>query len=402
MSERLGAAAAKASEKGEPEALGIYVHWPFCLSICPYCDFNVHVFKNVDQDSWLRAYTAEIQHLSNLTDYTSPVTSVFFGGGTPSLVRPDILEGVLNEINSAWGLSPNAEITLEANPVGLDRSLLEDLKKAGITRFSMGVQSLDDAALSFLGRTHSSAEAIAAFALARDVFDYASLDMIYARPEQTVDAWKAELTTALALAPDHLSAYQLTIEQGTNFGKLYQAGRLFLPEEDVQIGLYDVTQSLCHDVGLVAYEVSNHARPGHESRHNIQCWQGAPYIGIGPGAHGRVDIEGHRHASIGISQPAAWLASTSDMSVGHGLATLERLSKEEVFEERLMFGLRLVEGVSLSGISKNAEVPDGALDLAKINFLVSEGLLEDRQDRLVATRSGRLVLDRLVAELLIA
>ena len=394
MSERLDTSLA--------EPLGVYVHWPFCLSICPYCDFNVHVFKNVDQDSWLKAYAAEIQHLGHLTDYAHPVTSVFFGGGTPSLVRPDILEGVLNEITSVWGLSPNAEITLEANPVGLDRPLLVDLKTAGITRFSMGVQSLDDAALSFLGRTHNAADAIAAFALARDVFDYASLDMIYARPDQTVDAWTAELTTALALAPDHLSAYQLTIEQGTNFGKLYQAGRLTLPEEDVQLGLYDVTQSLCHDAGLAAYEVSNHARSGHESRHNIQCWQGSPYIGIGPGAHGRVDVEGQRHASIGIKQPAAWLASASNLSVGHGLASLERLSKEEVFEERMMFGLRLVEGVSLSNITENAEVPVGALDLVKINFLVSAGLLEDRQDRLVATRSGRLVLDRLVAELLLA
>ena len=394
MSERLDTSLA--------EPLGVYVHWPFCLSICPYCDFNVHVFKNVDQDSWLKAYAAEIQHLGHLTDYAHPVTSVFFGGGTPSLVRPDILEGVLNEITSVWGLSPNAEITLEANPVGLDRPLLVDLKTAGITRFSMGVQSLDDAALSFLGRTHNAADAIAAFALAREVFDYASLDMIYARPDQTVDAWTAELTTALALAPDHLSAYQLTIEQGTNFGKLYQAGRLTLPEEDVQIGLYDVTQSLCHDAGLAAYEVSNHARSGHESRHNIQCWQGSPYIGIGPGAHGRVDVEGQRHASIGIKQPAAWLASASNLSVGHGLASLERLSKEEVFEERMMFGLRLVEGVSLSNITENAELPVGALDLVKINFLVSAGLLEDRQDRLVATRSGRLVLDRLVAELLLA
>ena len=394
MSERLDTSLA--------EPLGVYVHWPFCLSICPYCDFNVHVFKNVDQDSWLKAYAAEIQHLGHLTDYAHPVTSVFFGGGTPSLVRPDILEGVLNEITSVWGLSPNAEITLEANPVGLDRPLLGDLKTAGITRFSMGVQSLDDAALSFLGRTHNAADAIAAFALARDVFDYASLDMIYARPDQTVDAWTAELTTALALAPDHLSAYQLTIEQGTNFGKLYQAGRLTLPEEDVQLGLYDVTQSLCHDAGLAAYEVSNHARSGHESRHNIQCWQGSPYIGIGPGAHGRVDVEGQRHASIGIKQPAAWLASASNLSVGHGLASLERLSKEEVFEERMMFGLRLVEGVSLSNITENAELPVGALDLVKINFLVSAGLLEDRQDRLVATRSGRLVLDRLVAELLLA
>ena len=394
MSERLDTSLA--------EPLGVYVHWPFCLSICPYCDFNVHVFKNVDQDSWLKAYAAEIQHLGHLTDYAHPVTSVFFGGGTPSLVRPDILEGVLNEITSVWGLSPNAEITLEANPVGLDRPLLVDLKTAGITRFSMGVQSLDDAALSFLGRTHNAADAIAAFALARDVFDYASLDMIYARPDQTVDAWTAELTTALALAPDHLSAYQLTIEQGTNFGKLYQAGRLTLPEEDVQLGLYDVTQSLCHDAGLAAYEVSNHARSGHESRHNIQCWQGSPYIGIGPGAHGRVDVEGQRHASIGIKQPAAWLASASNLSVGHGLASLERLSKEEVFEERMMFGLRLVEGVSLSNITENAELPVGALDLVKINFLVSAGLLEDRQDRLVATRSGRLVLDRLVAELLLA
>lgn len=394
MSERLDTSIA--------DTLGVYVHWPFCLSICPYCDFNVHVFKNVDQDSWLKAYAAEIRHLGNLTDYAHPVTSVFFGGGTPSLVRPDILEGVLNEIVSVWGLAPNAEISLEANPVGLDRPLLENLKRAGITRFSLGVQSLDDEALSFLGRTHNAADAISAFALARDIFDYVSLDLIYARPEQTVAAWTAELTTALALAPDHLSAYQLTIEQGTNFGKLHQVGRLTLPEEDVQVGLYDITQSLCRDAGLAAYEVSNYARSGHESRHNIQCWQGAPYIGIGPGAHGRIDIEGQRHASIGIKQPAAWLSSISDVSVGHGLSSLERLSNDEVFEERLMFGLRLVGGVSLSDISRNTTAPDGALDPAKIDFLISAGLLEDRQDRLVATRSGRLVLDRLVAELLIA
>ena len=394
MPERLDASIA--------HSLGVYVHWPFCLSICPYCDFNVQVFKNVDQDSWLKAYAAEVQHLGNLTDYSHPVTSVFFGGGTPSLVRPDILEGVLNEIASVWGLAQNAEISLEANPVGLDRPLLKDLKRAGITRFSMGVQSLDDEALSFLGRTHSAADAISAFALAQSLFEYTSLDLIYARPDQTVAAWTAELTTALALAPNHLSAYQLTIEQGTNFGKLQQAGRLTLPEEDVQIGLYDITQSLCHDVGLAAYEVSNHARPGHESRHNIQCWQGAPYIGIGPGAHGRIDIGGQRHASIGIKQPAAWFASTSDISVSHGLASLERLSNEEVFEERLMFGLRLVAGVSFADVFKNTTAPDGALGPAKIDFLIGAGLLEDRRDRLVATRSGRLVLDRLVAELLIA
>jgi len=394
MPERLDASKA--------HSLGVYVHWPFCLSICPYCDFNVHVFKNVNQDSWLKAYAAEIQHLGNLTDYAHPVTSVFFGGGTPSLVRPDILEGVLNEIASVWGLAQNAEISLEANPVGLDRPLLEDLKRAGITRFSMGVQSLDDEALSFLGRTHNAADAISAFDMARSLFEHTSLDLIYARPNQTVASWVAELTAALALAPDHLSAYQLTIEQGTNFGKLHQAGRLTLPEEDVQIGLYDITQSLCHDVGLAAYEVSNHARPGHESRHNIQCWQGAPYIGIGPGAHGRIDIGGQRHASIGIKQPAAWLASTSDITDSHGLASLECLSNEEVFEERLMFGLRLVDGVSFSDIFKNTTAPDGALGPAKIDFLIGAGLLEDRRDRLVATRSGRLVLDRLVAELLIA
>ena len=383
-------------------SLGVYVHWPFCLSICPYCDFNVHVFKNVDQDSWLKAYTAEIQHLGNLTDYAHPVTSVLFGGGTPSLVRPDILEGVLNEIASVWGLAQNAEISLEANPVGLNRSLLEDLKRAGVTRFSMGVQSLDDEALSFLGRTHNAADAISAFALAQGLFERTSLDLIYARPDQTVAAWTAELSMALALAPDHLSAYQLTIEQGTNFGKLHQVGRLTLPEEDVQIGLYDITQSLCNDVGLAAYEVSNHARPGHESRHNIQCWHGAPYIGIGPGAHGRIDIGGQRFASIGIKQPAAWLASTSDNSVGHGLSSLEQLSNEEVFEERLMFGLRLVDGMSVSDIFKNTSEPDKALSPAKIDFLIGAGLLEDRRDRVVATRSGRLVLDRLVAELLIA
>lgn len=377
-------------------ALGVYVHWPFCLSICPYCDFNVHVFKNVNQDDWLKAYAAEIRHLGRLTDYAHPVTSVFFGGGTPSLVRPDILEGVLNELSSVWGLAADAEITLEANPVGLSRPLLEDLKRAGVTRFSMGVQSLDDAALKFLGRTHSAADAVEAFSLARDVFDYASLDMIYARPDQTVTAWQAELTMALALTPDHLSAYQLTIEQGTNFGKLYQAGRLSVPEEDVQVGLYNVTTSLCYEAGLAAYEVSNHARPGHASRHNIQCWQGAPYIGIGPGAHGRVDIDGQRHASIGIKKPAEWLAATGDDAKGHGLASLEPLSQEEVFEERLMFGLRLVEGVSLSEKSEQAPTRD------KINFLISAGLLEDRHDRLVATHDGRLVLDRLVAELLIA
>lgn len=389
----------KALHNPADAGLGVYVHWPFCLSICPYCAFNVQVFRNVGQAEWRAAYAAEINHLGRLADASGPVTSVFFGGGTPSLIDPDILEAVLEEIAAVWGMAPDAEITLEANPVGLDRPKLQDLKKAGISRLSLGVQSLDDAALKFLGRNHSARDAITTFERVRGVFERASLDLIYARPGQTVSSWAAELSSALALQPDHLSAYQLTVEPGTAFGKLHQAGKLELPAEDVQVALYEKTEELCREAGLAAYEVSNHAREGHACRHNVQCWQGAPYVGVGPGAHGRVGVQGIRHATLGIKSPSEWLSAVSDR--GHGMAGLEPLTDAEVFEERLMFGLRLVAGVSLDGLPNPDSATAGkTVNSGKMSFLIDAGLLGRRENRLYATRDGRLVLDRLVAELL--
>ncbi len=374
--------------------LGIYLHWPFCSAICPYCDFNVHAaHKNTaSQKDWLAAYRAELAHAHGLRPH-GPVQSVFFGGGTPSLMPGDLVAGILQEIDRLWGLAGDAEITLEANPVSAAQVHLQELRHAGITRLSLGVQAFDDDALKFLGRTHSANDAQHAFAAAQDIFDSASFDLIYARPDQSLAAWQKELAAALALAPHHMSLYQLTIEPGTAFYARAQQGRLHVPDEDAAADLYEATQILCAAAGLPAYEVSNHAAPPHRCRHNQAIWQGGDYLGIGPGAHGRVTINGIKHASLAMRQPQDWLAACRQN--GHGWQ-LRELTAASAAEEAVMLGLRLVEGRPLAELAAQGVMLDGT----RLAALQQDGLLSAQKDVLQATEKGRLLLDYIIARLL--
>lgn len=382
-----------ASDSMKPAGLGVYIHWPFCAAICPYCDFNVHLFRDPDQSDWQRAYEKDIAHAAGLQP-AGPVETVFFGGGTPSLMSPQTVGHVLAALDRHWGLAAGVEVSLEANPSSLPEAGLKDLQRAGVTRLSLGVQSLDDAALKFLGRTHDAAQAVRAFQAARAVFDHVSLDLIYARPGQTVSDWEHELGAALALQPDHLSAYQLTLEPDTPFYRLYEKGKLVPPPEDEQITLYRHTGVACAAAGLSGYEVSNYARDGHICRHNLRSWQGGDYAGIGPGAHGRLSLDGHRHATAGLRNPAAWLAQLAEK--GHGLELCEKLSAEDAADEVLLFGLRLSEGVPMASLAARGV----QISTEKKLFFIEQGLLQNRTDRLAATANGHLVLDRLTAELL--
>ena len=373
--------------------LSIYLHWPFCAAICPYCDFNVHLMRDMQPQQWRAAYFAELQYAFSQRPQ-GPVQTVFFGGGTPSLMPADMVADILSEINRLWGLAPDAEITLEANPVSAPQGHLADLSAAGITRLSLGVQSLDDAALKFLGRTHSAADALAAFRLAREVFAHVSLDLIYARPGQSLAMWRDELARVLAEMPDHVSLYQLTIEPDTPFHRLHAAGRFAVPDEDSAADLYEMTQDMCAAAGLPAYEVSNHARDGHACRHNIASWRGGDYLGIGPGAHGRLSDGQARRATIALKAPQAWLAQVE--AQGHGWAEDKVLDDEERRTEMLLLGLRLVEGVALS------DMAIGGIQLPPERHLALQqaGILLPSDSHLIASPQGRLVLDNLIAELL--
>ena len=374
--------------------LGIYLHWPFCSAICPYCDFNVHAaHKNTaTQEDWLAAYCGELTHAHGLRPH-GPVETVFFGGGTPSLMPAELVGDILNHMDALWGLAAQAEISLEANPVSAAAPHMQKLRQAGITRLSLGVQAFDDSALRFLGRTHSANDAQHAFAAAQDIFDSASFDLIYARPDQSLAAWQKELAAALALAPHHMSLYQLTIEPGTAFYARAQQGRLQVPDEDAAADLYEATQSLCAAAGLPAYEVSNHAAPPHRCRHNQAIWQGGDYLGIGPGAHGRLTLDGTKHASLAARQPQEWLAACREK--GHGWQ-LTKLPAIEAAEEAVMLGLRLTEGRALTDLAAQGV----ALDKARILPLQEDGLLMAQPDRLQASEKGRLLLDYILARLL--
>ena len=381
------------AEAGMPP-LGIYLHWPFCSAICPYCDFNVHAaHKNTArQEDWLAAYCSELTHAHGLRPQ-GPVKTVFFGGGTPSLMPSDLVAGILQEIDRLWGLTDDAEITLEANPVSAAQVYLQELRHAGITRLSLGVQAFDDAALKFLGRTHSANDAQHAFAAAQDIFDSASFDLIYARPDQSLADWEKELAAALKLAPQHMSLYQLTIEPGTAFYARAQQGRLRVPDEDAAADLYEATQNLCAGAGLPAYEVSNHAAPPDRCRHNQAIWQGGDYLGIGPGAHGRMTINGTKHASLAVRQPQDWLAACREN--GHGWQ-LRALTAAAAAEEAVMLGLRLVGGRSRAAL----EAQGVMLDSARVTALQQDDLLSAQKDVLQTTEKGRLLLDYIIARLL--
>jgi len=374
---------------------GVYLHWPFCRAKCPYCDFNSHVVRDVDHAAWAGALLAEMRHVRALTGPRRADT-VFFGGGTPSLMAPATVARLIEGVERLWGLAPGAEITLEANPTSAEAGRFRAYAGAGVNRLSMGVQALDDADLRALGRQHSVAEALAAFDLARAVFDRVSFDLIYARMGQSPAAWEAELSRALELAVDHLSLYQLTIEPGTPFHALHARGRLRVPEEEPAAEMYALTRELTAAAGLPAYEISNHARPGAESRHNLIYWRGGDWAGIGPGAHGRITgADGVRRATETLADPALWRAAVADR--GHALAPVETLTPEDRGAEYLMMALRLAEGADPG---RFARLAGRDLPPARIARLAVAGMVELRRDRLVATPPGRLLLDAILADLL--
>jgi len=382
--------AAIASEGG----FGLYIHWPYCAAKCPYCDFNSHVSDTIDHARWARAYRAELRRAAALTG-DRRLDSVFFGGGTPSLMAPETVAEVMAGIRGLWPCAEGMEVTLEANPTSVEAGRLRAFRAAGVNRISMGIQALDDASLRALGRRHSAAEARAAFAVARDTFPRASFDLIYARQGQAVADWRRELSDALSMAADHLSLYQLTIEPGTPFHARRAAGGLRdLPDDDTAADLFEATQELCELHGLPAYEISNHARPGAESRHNLIYWRAGDWLGVGPGAHGRLTRAEGRVATEALQAPAGWLDAVE--REGSGEAAASPLAPLEAAEEYLMMSLRLAEGTDRARLARMG------LELAEARIapLVDLGLLAVDAGRLRATPAGRRVLDALLAELL--
>lgn len=376
------------------EPFGVYVHWPFCRAKCPYCDFNSHVrHGGIDEGRFLAAYLTELSHFAALAPGRS-VSSIFFGGGTPSLMRPGSIAAIIDAIAKHWRIAPDAEITLEANPTSVEAENFAGYRSAGINRLSLGVQALDDQSLKALGRLHTADEALAALALAKRHFDRVSFDLIYAREGQTAREWRGELAQALGHAADHLSLYQLTIEEGTPFAALHEAGSLRIPDGELAGELYSLTQELCEAAGLPAYEISNHARSGSESRHNLIYWRGHDYAGIGAGAHSRITADGRKRARSTIKSPEGWL--TKIEARGHGIVSDEALSAEDSAEEYLLMGLRLAEGIDLARL---AAIGGSALDENRLDALESDGLITRSGSRLAATHEGRLVLNRLILEL---
>jgi oxygen-independent coproporphyrinogen-3 oxidase len=381
-------------EDWQVAGFGIYLHWPFCAAKCPYCDFNSHVAAAIDQRRWARAYLAEIDRIAGETGPRT-VSTVFFGGGTPSLMDPGTVAAVLERIRARWPVANDLEVTLEANPTSVESGRFRAYREAGVNRISMGIQSLDDAHLRALGRLHSAAEARAAFDVARRLFPRVSFDLIYARQHQTAEHWRAELGEALAMAVDHLSLYQLTIEEGTAFGERAARGRLpGLPDEDLAADLYALTQELCEVAGKPAYEVSNHAENGAESRHNLIYWRSGDWAGIGPGAQGRLTLDGVRWATDTPRAPGDWLARVE--RAGSGELPREALSAADRAAEHLMMGLRLAEGIDLD---RQARL-HAPLDAEAIDRLEDLGVVLRRGNRLIASSRGRAVLNAVIRELL--
>ena len=379
---------------GDDPGFGVYIHWPFCAAKCPYCDFNSHVrHGGVDEARFKASYLAEMAYFASLQP-GQPVRSIFFGGGTPSLMSAGLVGELIEAVGKHWQIEPGAEITLEANPSSVEAEKFAGYRAAGVNRVSLGVQALNDRDLKFLGRIHSVAEAKAALAVARRTFDRVSFDLIYARPKQTVEAWSAELSEALSFGPDHLSVYQLTIEDGTPFAALHKAGKFSTPAAEAADDLYAATQQLTEAAGLPAYEISNHAKPGHESRHNLVYWRYGTYAGIGPGAHGRLGNAGRRESFSTERNPERWAALVDQL--GHGLIERTALSAREEADERLIMGLRLSEGLSLTSLAAATGFSPGA---AVLRDLADQGLLTFGPDRITATRQGRMVLNRLVLEI---
>jgi putative oxygen-independent coproporphyrinogen III oxidase len=374
---------------------GLYLHWPFCQSKCPYCDFNSHVAAKVDQSRWLTAFQAEIDRVGALTEGRI-LNTVFFGGGTPSLMETATVQGILDRIRATWALANDVEITLEANPGSVEASRFEGYAKAGVNRVSLGIQSLDPDDLRRLGRMHSVEDAARAIGIAQSVFDRVSIDLIYARQDQTLAAWREELSRALDFGTSHLSLYQLTVEDGTVFGQMHAKNLLRgLPEEDLAADMFELTQDVTRAAGLPAYEVSNHAHPGDESRHNLIYWRMGDYAGIGPGAHGRLTLDRHRFATETERMPTPWLEQT--LAQAGQAETRMRLAGEDRATEYLMFALRLREGASLSRFEALAGAPLAQDRLAEVTDL---GLIQRDGDRLAATDQGVMMLNGILRALL--
>tara|TARA_R100000935_G_scaffold12759_2_gene25625 strand:+ start:1115 stop:2272 length:1158 start_codon:yes stop_codon:yes gene_type:complete len=373
---------------------GLYIHWPFCEAKCPYCDFNSHVSRSIDQRAWRDAYLSELERGAAETQ-GRVLNAVFFGGGTPSLMDPDVVADVIAAIRRLWPTANDLEITLEANPGSVEADRFAAFRQAGVNRISMGIQALNDADLKRLGRIHTIAEGLAAFDIARTTFDRVSFDLIYGRQNQTLVDWQTELKQALSLAIDHMSLYQLTIEQGTAFGDRYAIGKLRgLPTDDLGADMYAATQDICGEMGMPSYEVSNHARDGAQSRHNLIYWRYGDYLGIGPGAHGRLTQNGNRFATECFSNPKRWL----DASVsGATEKPRELLTTEDQGSEFLMMGLRLKEGVDLRRYEALAGAP---LSTKKITQMQDIGMISRVHDQLFVTDQGFMVLNAILAELL--
>ncbi|MEK9684870.1 MAG: radical SAM family heme chaperone HemW [Rhodospirillaceae bacterium] len=380
------------------QPLAIYVHWPFCLSKCPYCDFNSHVRDKIDIERWRYGLVTELQYYAEQTK-DRIVSSVFFGGGTPSLMPPDLVENIIYTVDEHWGLSPDCEITLEANPTSSEVSNFKALTRSGVNRLSIGVQALNTRDLNFLGREHSEKEALIAVEAAQKTIARVSLDLIYGRPGQTLPNWMLELNRALSTGVKHISLYQLTIEKGTPFFAAHRDGNFFLPDEELAAALYLATNELCEQKGLPAYEISNHAQPGEESRHNLVYWKSGDYVGVGPGAHGRLTLGGQYFATEQISGPENWLKAVN--SQGHGTRSKRIIPVREKIEEVLMMGLRLTGGISrmdfLSASGQNLEATLSEISLAP---LIKRGFLEFDQVGLRTTPSGRLRLNAILGTLL--
>lgn len=375
---------------------GLYLHWPFCQSKCPYCDFNSHVAASIDQTAWQTAYLSEIDRIAAETE-GRVLNTVFFGGGTPSLMDPDLVAAMIDRIRARWRSVNDLEITLESNPGSVDAARFAAFAQAGANRVSMGVQALNDADLTRLGRLHSVADARRAFDIARSTFDRVSFDLIYARQHQTLADWELELRQALSMAVDHLSLYQLTIEPGTAFGARHAKGGLKgLPDDDTSADMYLLTQDICAAHGMPAYEVSNHARDGAQSRHNLIYWRYGDYVGIGPGAHGRLTIDGTRYATQTPLAPQVWLDRVAQR--GNGEAPRDPIPLDEQATEYLMMCLRLREGVDMA---RYAALSGAPLPQSQIEMLQEQGLVVQTGANLAATDTGRPVLNGILRALLI-
>lgn len=378
-------------QDGDP--LALYIHWPFCVSKCPYCDFNSHVREGVDISAWQAGLMADMAHEARLTEGRR-LSSIFFGGGTPSLMPPSLVEGLIDAAERHWGFAPDIEITLEANPNSVEAARFRDLAAAGVNRASLGLQALEDEALHFLGRAHSVGEGLAALDIAQSAFGRVSVDLIYARPGQSEADWEAELARALGFGVGHLSLYQLTIEPGTRFATLAAQGKLTPADPDHGATLYELTQAMTEAAGVPAYEISNHARPGEESRHNLTYWRYGDYVGIGPGAHGRRG----GMATLRHKKPENWMSGVERN--GHGLQGEDALASDDRAREALLMGLRLREGVDLDHISRRSGLPaDRLVDAAAVDRMAALGLIRWKGARLTVTAAGMLLLDAILPEI---